>query len=338
MKRALVTGGCGFVGRRFVRRLVDNGWDVTVVDDMSTGQLPADWAFPPSEGPYSFYCAKEDVRTSFRVLCAAQYGLIIHCAAVVGGRQNIDGDPLGVAQNLAIDSDFFRWLARTGRKDQKVVYFSSSAVYPVDLQQEQSHCRLSEGLVDLNRTRIGMPDQTYGWSKLSGERLAKVAVETHGLDVVIYRPFGGYGEDQDLTYPFPSIVKRVMDGESPVTVWGSGNQERDFIHIEDVVTVVLDTMNKLKPGEALNIGTGKALSFLQLARWACMALEHPPKVANDASKPQGVFSRVADTHRLEALLPGWRPSIDVDRGIGLVADFLRARRQAGGNHLTRAAE
>jgi hypothetical protein len=61
-------------------------------------------------------------------------------------------------------------------------------------------------------------------------------------------------------------------------------------------------------------------------------------VANDASKPQGVFSRVADTHRLEALLPGWRPSIDVDRGIGLVADFLRARRQAGGNHLTRAAE
>jgi GDP-L-fucose synthase len=338
MKRALVTGGCGFVGRRFVRRLVDNGWNVTAVDNLDAGQIPLGWAFCPTQGPYSFKSEFQNTRDYFKCERADHFDLVIHCAAVVGGRQNIDGDPLAVAQNLAIDSDFFRWLARTGRKDQKVVYFSSSAVYPVDLQQEQSHCKLSEGLVDLNRMRIGMPDQTYGWSKLSGERLAKVAVERHGLDVVIYRPFGGYGEDQDLTYPFPSIVKRVVDGESPVTVWGSGNQERDFIHIEDVVTVVLDTMNKLKPGEALNIGTGKALSFRQLAKWACMVLEHPPKVANDASKPQGVFSRVADTHRLEALLPGWRPSIDVDRGIGLVADFLRARRQAGGNHLTRAAE
>jgi GDP-L-fucose synthase len=273
-----------------------------------------------------------DVREYFRHVRADQFDLIIHCAAVVGGRANIDGDPLGVASNLAIDSDFFRWLARTGRKDQKIVYFSSSAVYPIDLQTERSHCKLSEGLVDLTKTRLGMPDQTYGWSKLSGERLARVAVEQHGLDIVIYRPFGGFGEDQDLTYPFPSIVKRVIDGEDPVTVWGSGDQERDFIHIEDVVTVVLDTMTRLPAGEALNIGTGMAMSFRQLAKWVCMTQERAPRVVNLPDKPQGVFSRVADPHKLQSLLPGWKPSIDLETGIRMVADFLRNK------SLTAAAE
>jgi nucleoside-diphosphate-sugar epimerase len=333
MKKVLITGSNGFVGRRFTRRLLDNGWLVRGVDDLSTGLPLEQWAFPPAEENLeNFLYARMDVRKWFEMYTASGFDLIIHCAAVVGGRENIDGDPLGVASNLAIDSDFFRWFARTGHYTTKVIYFSSSAVYPLDLQTERSHCKLSEGLVDLTKTRLGMPDQTYGWSKLSGERLARVAVEQHGLDIAIYRPFGGFGEDQDLTYPFPSIVKRVIDGEDPVTVWGSGDQERDFIHIEDVVTVVLDTMHKLKSGEALNIGTGMALSFRQLAKWVCMIQERTPRIASLPDKPQGVFSRVADPHKLQALLPGWQPSIDLDTGIRRVADFLRNK------SLTAAAE
>lgn len=336
MKKVLVTGGCGFVGRRFVRRLVDDGWQVQAVDNLSVGVIPARWAFPPAKGPYSFHFRCQDVRAYFGAHRADQFDLIVHCAAVVGGRENIDGDPLGVAQNLAIDADFFRWCARTAHnyKDvspTKIIYFSSSAVYPIDLQTERSHCRLAEGLVDLSKTRLGMPDQTYGWSKLSGERLAQVAVQTHGLDVKIYRPFGGHGPDQDAAYPWPSIVQRVLDRQDPVVVWGPGAQERDFIHIEDVVSLVLTTMDMLAPGEALNLGTGKATSFLELARLACLVLDHKAKVVGDPTRPSGVHSRVSDPHKLAGLLPHWRP-IDLETGIRETAYYLRARA------LTRAAE
>jgi nucleoside-diphosphate-sugar epimerase len=324
VKRALVTGSNGFVGRRFVRRLVDDGWLVTAVDDLSVGIVAYKWAFLPKTGVGGFDFMARDVREFFNSFRADPYDLIVHCAAVVGGRQNIDGDPLGVAQNLAIDADFFRWLARTGQRDQKIVYFSSSAVYPVDLQTERSHCKLSEGLVDLSKTRLGMPDQTYGWSKLSGERLAKVAVEQHGMDIKIFRPFGGCGPDQDMSYPWPSIIQRILNRENPIVVWGSGEQQRDFITIENIVDLVLITMDMLAPGESLNLGTGKATSFKELARLACLVLEHKAKIMGDESKPQGVFSRVSDPHKLLTLLPHWQP-INLELSIRETAAFLKQR-------------
>ena len=93
---------------------------------------------------------------------------------------------------------------------------------------------------------IGMPDMSYGWAKLTCEYLARLAYEKHGLKSVCYRPFSGYGEDQDNSYPFPSICKRVLahQGAKVLDVWGSGKQMRDFIHIDDCVAGVVATMDQ----------------------------------------------------------------------------------------------
>jgi GDP-L-fucose synthase len=252
-----------------------------------------------------------DVRAWFRNTDPSIYDLVIHCAAIVGGRLKIDGDPLAVATDLSIDAEMFNWIVRTDRKP-KLVYFSSSAVYPLELQRKSCHCNLAEPLVNFDTSRIAMPDQTYGWSKLCGEYLAKHAAEKYGLDVAIYRPFGGYGEDQSLDYPWPSIMKRVLDGEDPVTVWGSGDQRRDLIHIDDIVSAVLQTMGRLRFGEVLNLGTGRGLSFREIARIAADQLGIRCNIVNDASKPEGVFARVADTTKLDAL---YCPTITVEDGI-----------------------
>lgn len=316
--RIVITGGCGFVGRRFTRKLLNMGNFVTVVDDLSTGLHPEQWSLK-EDRKLGFITT--DVRDWMKWTAADKYDLIIHLAAVVGGRLKIDGDPLAVATDLSIDAEFFNWVVRAKNRP-KIIYFSSSAAYPMELQTKSNHCQLTEEFLHFEGTRIGRPDMTYGWSKLSGEYLAQFAVKNYGADVVIYRPFGGYGEDQSFDYPFPSIIRRVINNENPVVVWGSGDQQRDFIHIDDIVDAVLKTMNVLKPGEALNLGTGLGLSFKELAILAGETLGIPVKVVNDPIKPEGVFARVADVTKLETLweIPG--PMSRLKKGIVSVAEAL----------------
>ena len=151
-------------------------------------------------------------------------------------------------------------------------------------------------MIDFNST-IGQPDMSYGWSKLTHEYLAKLAYEKHGIKSVVYRPFSGYGEDQDDSYPFPSICKRAIKntGDSELQVWGSGKQKRDFIHIEDCVDGVLATMDKIDDGDALNLSTGIYTDFIQFAQMAANICGYSPEVKGTVDKPTGVYARGGDT-------------------------------------------
>lgn len=319
LSNILVTGGCGFVGRRFTKRLLGVGHSVTVVDDLSTGLAPERW--PDFLQPDADEAKRLTVHQGdFRAFARDQepaFDLIFHLAAVVGGRLVIEGDPLAVATDLAIDAELFNWVTRGAKRPERVVYFSSSAVYPIADQRQEGHKRLAEPTVDFG-DEVGLPDMTYGWSKLTGEFLARHAAEKYDLDVAIYRPFSGYGEDQDLTYPFPSIVRRVGRREAPLIIWGSGDQARDFIHIEDCVDAVLDSMNSLDAKTPLNLGTGIATTFRDLAQQTCAALGHDAEVVNDATKPEGVFWRVGDCERMRRYS---EPKISLREGIERAAAF-----------------
>lgn len=319
--KVLCTGSNGFVGRHFVKRLVDDGHLVEGVDNLSSGLEMHDWMFPPDTKKHGLFSFRRmDLREFVRDFTPHAYDLIIHCAAVVGGRLKIEGDPLAVATDMAIDADFFNWISKSENKKQKIVYFSSSAVYPIELQTRLLHVALSESLVDFRTTRIGLPDQTYGFAKLAGEYLAQQAVQKYGTDVVIYRPFSGYGEDQALDYPFPSIIRRVLARENPLVVWGSGEQARDFIHIDDVVEAVMQTKDVLKPGEVLNLGSGESTTFTHLAKRAAKQSNHVVAVNNDLTKPEGVFWRVADPYKM---LKFYNPKISLSEGIDRALDRVK---------------
>lgn len=287
--RVLITGANGFVGSHFARRLLAAGHVVTGVD-IKRGERARKLDYD------KFHC--EDLRRFVKFYSCDYFGLIIHCAAVVGGRENMENDPLGVATNLSIDAEFFNWIAK-GKTSTHVVYFSSAAIYPPELQNRDRHCALSEDLVDLSVARFALPETTYGFAKFAGEYLARQALQKCAARIAIYRPFGGYGEDQDLTYPFPAIIRRVARGENPIVVWGSGDQERDFIHIDDIVDMVLSSYDKVPSGTVLNLGTGDGISFKRLAELVCICAGHKATIAPDSSKPEGVFSRVADIYRME---------------------------------------
>lgn len=324
MASALVTGGAGFVGRYLTKRLLDSNWTVTVVDSLvsGTGGLSPDKGWP-FYNPYdytNFNFIEIDCRDYFKTSNNLEFDYVFHLAAIVGGRLTIEDKPLAVASDLSIDSDMWNWATKT--KGMKVINFSSSAAYPVDLQCETDKIlKLSEDMIDLKGS-IGMPDLTYGWSKLTSEFLGKVAWEKYGIKSVVYRPFSGYGPDQDLTYPFPSICKRALEniGSKTFEVWGSGLQSRDFIHIEDCITGVLQTMDKIDNGEALNLSTGIPTTFLEFATITTSILGYKPRISGNETKPSGVFSRVGDTKKQNQF--GFKAQKTIKQGIKDCVEYM----------------
>jgi len=209
MRKILVTGAAGFVGRHVVKRLLDAGDEVHAVDCVApyTGGIdPANgWPLFDPRDCRNFHFYKEDCRTWFERVKDSDFDYAFHLAAMVGGRLMIENNPLAVADDLAIDASYWQWAKIAHPK--KTACFSSSAAYPIQLQRPDHYVLLKEDMISFE-SDIGMPDMSYGWAKLTCEYLARLAYEKHGLKSICYRPFSGYGEDQDDAYPFPSICKR----------------------------------------------------------------------------------------------------------------------------------
>jgi nucleoside-diphosphate-sugar epimerase len=322
-----VTGGAGFVGRWFTKELLADGNEVTVVDSLvegGGGLSPETWkTFSPfSYDKFSF--VNKDCRHFFLSEDSmGKFDLVIHLAAVVGGRLTIERNPLSVADDLSIDAAFWAWAVRA--KPDHIVSFSSSAAYPVNLQTDHDHLVLTEDLIRFDES-LGMPDMSYGWSKLTNEYLGKIAHDNYGLNVACYRPFSGYGPDQDLSYPFPSICLRAIehDESEDFVVWGSGLQGRDFIHISDVVKGVLSSYQKIVDGSGVNLSTGILTTFRELAAQVLEEVGFSSNVVGDVTKPSGVFARVGDTRKQRQL--GIENQFTLKDGIGQAIDFMRHQR------------
>lgn len=283
MPKVFISGIEGFIGRHFKKHLETLGYDVDGCD-IKTGLDVRDW-FKRNE------------------TC----DLFIHCAAIVGGREKIEGNPIEVATDLSIDAEMFNWAVRN--KIPKVVYFSSSAAYPIGFQSEWARKVLKESDIDLED--IHNPDETYGLSKLVGEILAEKAKQA-GVKVYVFRPFSGYGEDQDLTYPFPSFIKRVKERQDPFEIWGDGKQVRDWIHVDDIVEAVMEAIEQ-DIQEPINLGSGIPTSFNWLSEIMFEEVGWRPKeIKHRLDKPKGVQFRCSDNRKM---LSFYQPKVTLKEGI-----------------------
>lgn len=339
MKTHLISGGCGFVGRNMVKRLFKSTNDrILFIDDLSVGTHPSTWLGEElMEKNEELEIFGEDrrlifIQDDFRYLVRnltndkfylkSKYNLdiedfadVFHFAAIVGGRAKIDGDPMMVALDLSIDAEFFYWITR--HQPERVLYPSSSAAYPINKQTEENTIQLKESDIDFNN--MGQPDMTYGWTKLTGEFLAKIAAEHYGVHITCIRPFSGYGEDQDLSYPTPAIARRAARKEDPFEVWGSGHQGRDFVHIDDVLDCTLMAMDKISDGTAINIGLGELTSFREIIAIFCEFAGYEPEIKPLLDKPVGVFSRYCNMDWVKENI-GWEPKISMKEGLRRVYD------------------
>lgn len=295
--RALVTGHRGFLGRHFRAELIRRGYQVVGVD-LDEPEHPGDAMDTFLHGNLRF-------------------DLVIHCAALSPHRKAIDTDPLRVgAYNLMLDAALFDWASRT--EPDHLVYVSSCAAYPFHLQEGSGRVEwLTEYDIDLTHRMIGNPDSIYGWVKLTGEQLANRYQQAGGRATVV-RPFSGYGTDQSASFPFGAFRDRANRRDDPFEVWGSGDQVRDFVHVNDLVAGTLRAVELRIPGP-INLCTGVGTSMVELAELFCRVAGYSPQIVTRPGAPGGVQYRVGDPTRMHEF---YVPSIDIRRG---VTDALAGR-------------
>jgi nucleoside-diphosphate-sugar epimerase len=329
--RILVTGSAGFIGSHLLRAF--DGGLFTLVDIAPPGDIPH---------------RQQDARDFFRENWE-YFDLVIHCAALVGGRQLIENSPVAYAQNLELDAALFQWAERT--KPGRVVYISSVAAYPVSLQEQlppdwllnKERLELQDAMnaisgdpayrhkvillpprmpelqeTDINLDRPQLPDKVYGWAKLTGEMLAGQS----SVPVSVVRPFTVYGEGQDSIFPFANLIMQVKNYHDPITIWGSGNQVRDFIHVNDVVNAIL-VMAEQDIDGPVNLCTGRGVSLNEAARMIAdeakktLSLKnYDPEISQLRDKTEGLPYRVGDPSRLhEFYVPGITLEDGIERGL-----------------------
>jgi len=305
-----------------------------MVDDLSIGRHPKEWLDYSSSRKYKdieIFGEEEQLffwKGDFRELLFKmkqnpgfiqdtyridfeRFADVYHFAAIVGGRMNIEGDPMLVGLDLSIDAEFFYWITR--HRPERVLYPSSSAAYPTNLQKQQGAVALKESDIDFQKN-LGVPDMTYGWTKLTGEFLAQIAAKHYDIPIVCIRPFSGYGEDQETSYPVPAIAARAAAKENPFEVWGTGKQGRDFVHIDDILDFMFLLMDNVKDGSAYNIGSGHLTTFLELIEVFTDFAGYKPTIKPLLDKPVGVHSRYADMSLVFEKF-GWKPKISLREGM-----------------------
>jgi UDP-glucose 4-epimerase len=320
MSRVLVTGGAGTIGSAVVRRLLaDPAYEVRVSDQRPAPQ----WM---REG-----C---EVHTGdLRELAEARRAMdgcsqVIHLAAIVGGIANFHRLPHTLTEvNAALYNAVVR--AALEARVERFAYVSSSMVFERATEFPTREAHLPDCPVPLS---------AYGFSKLTGEVYCRAAHAEHGLPYTICRPFNAYGPGEvpdaepGIAHAVPDLIRKVLSGQRPLQIFGSGEQTRTLTHVDDIADGIVTAMGSPTGlNQDFNISASRELTVAEIARliWvACgkdptdFELEHLPSFAVDVPR------RWPSVEKARELL-GWEARIRVEEGLAATVAWLRAREAAG---------
>jgi nucleoside-diphosphate-sugar epimerase len=316
LNRILVTGGAGMIGSWLVEELVAAGGDVVVVDDLSRGRLSNLAAV--SDRIELRIGDLED--TAFATSALADAGIVYHLASRAYGVGYGNGRHLEILRhNEAVTNNVLTALA--ARPPRKLLVTSSSCVYPDDGPDTIPELPLFTG--EPERVNRG-----YGWAKRFLEQKATLFGEESGVPIVTVRPFNIYSERYnwagESSQAIPMLVKRILDGNDPIIVWGSGDQRRSYVHALDCARMMVALMAACDTSMAVNIGVEETVSVLDLTRRICAAAGIAPQLRTDPTKPEGRFVKSADMSRFRNLVGDFELSVSFDEGIRRMVDWYAA--------------
>jgi UDP-glucose 4-epimerase len=306
----LVTGGGGFIGSNLVRGLLDRGDRVRVLDNFATGNRGnlVDLADDVE-------IIEAELRSYERVHAATRgTEIVFHQGALPSVPRSIQ-DPL-TTNAVNVEGTLNVLLAARDEGVRRVVFASSSSVYG------------STGVLPRRETAPPDPISPYAVGKLAAERYCVGFSRVYELEAVVLRYFNVFGPRQDPTSQYagvvPRFIRRIREGQ-PVEIHGDGDQTRDFTYVKNVVDANLLAADAPGAnGEIINVATGIPRTVDELADRIAAVLELPLDKVYRPPRTGDVRDSWADVGLARQLL-GWRPSIGLDDGLRLTADyFLRA--------------
>jgi nucleoside-diphosphate-sugar epimerase len=315
MSRVLVTGGAGTIGTAMVRRLLgEPGFEVRISDH----RTPAAWM---QESCQIHTADLRDASAAREAVSGCSH--VIHLAAIVGGIANFHKLPHTLFQvNNALTGALVQ--ASLDEDVERFVYVSSSMVFERATQYptQEDHIR-----------DCPAPWSAYGFSKLAGEVYARAAHDQHGLRYTICRPFNAYGpvelpdrDEPGIAHAVPDLIAKVLSGQRPLEIFGSGEQTRTLTHVDDIADGIVTAMaSPAGENEDFNISAREELTVAEIARriWvACgespedFSLKHLPSFEVDVKRRWPSVQKARD-------VLGWEARIELDEGLRRTVDWLR---------------
>jgi nucleoside-diphosphate-sugar epimerase len=309
-KTVVITGGAGFIGSNIARKLLQDGYRVKIIDNLSTGRIENLYDILPK---IEFLGGDiQDLDFLNKAFRGADY--ILHQAALPSVPRSID-DPSS-SHKVNVDGTFNVFLAACNAKVKKVVFASSSSVY-------------GNRKSDKNKKEIlkPLPLSPYAVTKLIGENYAKVFAHIYGLPTVSLRYFNVFGPGQDPNSQYsaviPKFIKAVLKGERPI-IYGDGKQTRDFTFIDNVVHANILAMKSTKVGlgESINIACDDAISLIKLTQTIGKILNKKITPKFEESKKGEVRNSRADIKKAKSLL-SYQPKIKFKDGLERTIEWYK---------------
>jgi len=300
--KVLVTGGAGFIGSHLVDKLMAEGYEVAVLDDLSTGKSE-NISQHDSDSKFSFVrgdiTSKEDVQKSLEGVDA-----VVHEAALTSVPLSIEKPELVNKVNVEGTKTLLEESASAGVK--RFVYASSCAVYG----------EVNE--LPIHEDAALKPMSPYGESKLAAEAQCKSFYDERGLETVCLRYFNVYGPRQTFG-PYAGVILHFLErlkANKPPIIHGDGEQTRDFVYVNDVVRgSLLALTRKEAAGQVINIGTGAATSINQLCGAVLKITGRTDlEPVHEEARPGDIRRSRADLSKAEEIL-GYQPRVPLEEGL-----------------------
>jgi UDP-glucose 4-epimerase len=298
--RFLVTGGAGFIGSNIVKSLVENGYQVRVLDNFATGQRSNIEPFLKD-----LELIEGDVRDFWTVVKATKsVDYILHQAALPSVPRSID-NPLTTTE-VNVNGTLNILEAARFNNVQRIVYASSSSVYGDSLEMPQ------------NEDMKPLPKSPYAITKLAGEEYCMSFYHLYGLETVALRYFNVFGPRQNpfsqYSAVIPKFINMLNNGQSP-TIWGDGTTSRDFTYIDNVVFAnMLAWEKKAAAGNIINIACNKDYTLNELVEKLNVIMGTDKKTTYGPEKIGDIKQSLADIKKANDLI-GYEPSVDFEQGL-----------------------
>ncbi|MFC1481909.1 NAD-dependent epimerase/dehydratase family protein [Candidatus Neomarinimicrobiota bacterium] len=307
MSKILVTGGAGMIGSNLVKRLVAEGEDVSVIDNLWRGKM-TNLLNIEGKPVIDFETRFHNIDLSIPGAADDYFNdidYVYHLADVVAGIGYVFGHQREIfRQNVLINSNVISAVSKYPPKGY--IYVGTACSFPAHLQSGVDARPLRE-----EDTYPASPESAYGWSKLMGEYESLLMEEENGIPTSILILHNVYGYPCDFSpeksQVIPSLVRKAIDyPASPFVVWGSGSQGRAFVHVDDIIDALMLAKDKGFGRGTIQIGPDYCTSIREIAEMIVKISGKEIKIQYDTTKPEGDKGRRADYSKAREVL-GWEP-------------------------------